>query len=122
MKRMTAAVVFGGVILFIGLSFHMAMGGNFERKKDLIAPLVDSPAKTVGSDFNGDGIHDLVMGVHNQDDCAAGNDCGATYILYGASSFSQTYRLDGAGVNVTILGKGVSDQLGLSSASAGDLT
>jgi len=58
----------------------------------LIEPLIDSPGKTVGSDFNGDGIHDILMGASGNDD-GPGNNAGAGYVLYGTPSFSSTYNL-----------------------------
>lgn len=104
--------------LFLGvlsLSFRSFSSHN----NDLVAPLVDSPAKTIGSDFNGDGIHDIAMDADLNNDGAT--DGGAVYILYGAGSLSSTYQLNGEGVNVTIIGKGASDSLGRSLKSAGDV-
>ena len=73
-------------------------------------PLIDSPGKTIGSDFNGDGIHDFIVGAYGNDDGAAG--AGAAYIFFGASSLSGTKDLGSTNADVTILGKADSDQLG----------
>ncbi|MEK7790247.1 MAG: integrin alpha, partial [Deltaproteobacteria bacterium] len=89
------------------------------RHSDLVAPLVDSPAKSIGSDFNGDGISDILAGADLNDDIA--NAAGAVYLLYGSGSFSLSYALNGAGVNVTILGKAATNYLGVGATSAGDL-
>lgn len=88
--------------------------------RGLVEPLIDSPGKTVGSDFNGDGIHDIAAAAHLNND-GGGADAGAVYLLYGTASFSNTYRLDGAGVDVTVLGKAAGDNLGLSISSSGDV-
>ncbi|MEK7790654.1 MAG: integrin alpha, partial [Deltaproteobacteria bacterium] len=90
-------------------------------KAFLIEPLVDSPGKNVGSDFNGDGIQDMLF-ASDQNDDGPGDNAGAAYVLFGTPlRGAQTYRLDGAGVSVTILGKADSDRLGASLASAGDI-
>ncbi len=89
------------------------------RHSDLVAPLVDSPAKTIGSDFNGDGISDIIMGADLNDDQA--NDAGAVYLLYGSGGLSSSYALNGAGVNVTIIGKAATNYLGENANSAGDI-
>ncbi|MEK7791060.1 MAG: integrin alpha, partial [Deltaproteobacteria bacterium] len=70
-------------------------------------------------DFNGDGIHDVLMGARLNDDIAT--NAGAVYVLYGTSSFSRTYLLNGDGVSVTLLGKATLDYLGRALASAGDV-
>jgi len=33
-------------------------------KAQSVTPLIDSPGKTIGSDFNGDGVHDLIVGAY----------------------------------------------------------
>lgn len=63
-------------------------------------------------DINGDGFDDMVMSADQNNDGPGANDAGAVYILYGGASLSSDYRLDGVGVNVTILGKAALDVLG----------
>jgi len=86
-----------------------------------IYPLIDSPGNTIGSDFNGDGIHDIIIGAHRNDDCAAGLTCGAVYIFFGATNLSGTKDTGAGAEDVKILGKGVNDRLGRVVSSAGDL-
>lgn len=76
--------------------------------KNDIEPLIDSPGKAVGSDFNGDGIADVLMGARLNND--TDTDAGAAYILYGPLTSSQSYFLNGAGVSVTLLGKALLDR------------
>lgn len=109
-----------GFIFAIFFIFFISSLSSESNGLPLVKPLVDSPAKTTGSDFNGDGIHDLLMGAPRNDDGPL-TEAGAVYILYGPQVSSTTYRLDGAGVNVTVLGKAGSDFLGTDIASAGDL-
>lgn len=87
--------------------------------KNDIEPLIDSPGKAVGSDFNGDGIADVLMGARLNDD--TDTDAGAAYILYGPLTSSQSYFLNGAGVSVTLLGKTLLDRFARGLASAGDI-
>ncbi len=87
--------------------------------RELSGPFIDSPGKTIGSDFNGDGIHDLLMGARLNDDIAGA--AGAAYILYGTDAFSKTYLLNGTGVNVTLLGKASNDFFSRGLTSAGDV-
>ncbi len=110
-----------GFVVFSFSAFCFLFSAMAFYNSDLIAPLVDSPGKTVGSDFNGDGIHDMAMGAHRNNDGPGANDAGAVYLLYGTPSFSSTYQLNGSGVNVTLLGKATGDVLGISLGSAGDI-
>ncbi|MBI3018856.1 MAG: FG-GAP repeat protein, partial [Deltaproteobacteria bacterium] len=55
----------------------------------VIEPLIDSPGKTVGSDFNGDGIHDFIVGAY----VTSSTWVGAAYIFFGASTLSGTKNL-----------------------------
>lgn len=107
------------IILLLGVGQYSYREIAMAFDSFLVEPLVDSPGKTVGSDFNGDGIHDLLMGARLNDDIASG--AGAAYILYGTGSFSASYALNGTGVNVTLQGKAASDYFGRSLMSAGDL-
>jgi len=87
-----------------------------------IDPLVDTPGRSIGSDFNGDGIHDFIVGAYqNVDGGATGS--GAAYIFFGASNISGTKDTgSGPTADVTILGKAVaSELLGFSLSSAGDV-
>jgi len=95
--------------------------GIRELKKQDIRPLIDSPGNTIGSDFNGDGIHDFIVGARFNND-GGSNDEGAAYIFFGASNLSGTNDLGGgASADVTILGKGTTDRLGISVSGAGDV-
>ncbi|MEK7791272.1 MAG: integrin alpha, partial [Deltaproteobacteria bacterium] len=62
-------------------------------------------------DVNGDGFDDIIMGAYGNNDGPGANDAGAAYILYGSASLSQNYDIEGAGVNVTLLGKAATDSL-----------
>jgi len=89
--------------------------------KDDIHPLIDTPGKTIGSDFNGDGIHDFIVGAILNDDGGAGND-GAAYIFFGSTTLSGTKDLGAVqSADVTILGKGANERLGRAVSSAGDI-
>ena len=96
--------------------------GIRELKNQGVRPLIDSPGKTIGSDFNGDGIHDLIVGANQNDDGAAvGLDTGGAYIIYGAATLSGTKNTSGSGEDVSIFGKAGGDYLGNSVSSAGDV-
>jgi len=86
-----------------------------------VAPLIDSPGNTIGSDFNGDGIHDIIIGAHRNGDCAAGLTCGSAYIFFGATNLSGTKDTGAGAEDMKILGKGVDDRLGRTVSSAGDI-
>src|SRR3989338_7538148 len=62
--------------------------GMSEKKGDF-KTLIDAHHKTIGPDFNGAGIHDFIVGASTNDD-GPGNDAGAVYIFFGASSLSGT--------------------------------
>src|SRR3989338_11707604 len=62
---------------------NMAAGNDMANEG--IRPLIDSPGKTIGSDFNGDGIHDFIVGANFNDDGPGANNAGAAYIFFGAS-------------------------------------
>ncbi len=92
------------------------------KERGLIEPNTDSPGKTIGSDFNGDGIHDFLVSAYTNDDGPGANNAGAAYIFFGASSLSGTKSLgEGQSADVTFLGKASTDQLGRSSSAAGDV-
>jgi len=95
--------------------------GIRELKKRDIRPLIDSPGKTIGSDFNGDGIHDFIVGASRNDD-GGPNQTGAAYIFFGSTTLSGTKDLGGAeSADVTLLGKAGANYLGRGVASAGDV-
>jgi len=86
-----------------------------------IDPLIDTPGKTIGSDFNGDGIHDFIVGAPYNDD-GGSDDEGAAYIFFGATNLSGTKNLGGGqSADVTILGKATNNNLGNSVSSVGDI-
>lgn len=107
------------VVVIISLFVIPVKAGIF-FEFPLSEPLVDTPGKSIGSDFNGDGIHDLVVGADANADFGVG--AGSVYILYGTSNLSATYDLSSlGGLDVTIQGKAVSDNLGYEVSSGGDL-
>lgn len=110
---------FGFIFAISFIFFISSSSSESNRLFPLVEPFVDSPGKAIGSDFNGDGIHDVIMGAELNNDNGA--DAGAAYLLYGTTSFSSTYRLDGDGINVTLLGKAAGDTFGRSVGSAGDI-
>jgi len=64
-------------------------------------------------DVNGDGFDDVIVGAQFNDDCAAGSDCGAAYIFFGAANLSGTKDTANAGdIDVKFLGKGATDAFG----------
>jgi len=85
-----------------------------------IDPLIDSPGNTIGSDFNGDGIHDFIVTANRNNDGGSNNE-GAAYIFFGASNLSGTKDTGTADEDVRILGKAIQDYLGNSAAGAGDV-
>jgi len=96
---------------------------KFSKASDegFIRPLIDSPGNTIGSDFNGDGIHDFIVGARFNNDGGT-DDEGAAYIFFGASNLSGTKSLGGGqSADVTILGKAANDFLGKSVSGAGDI-
>jgi len=83
----------------------------------LIFPWIPS----MGADFNGDGIHDFIVGAYKNND-GKGRNAGAAYIFFGAAGLGGTKSLGrGQSADVTILGKARGDRLGISVASAGDV-
>ena len=96
--------------------------GIRELKNQGVRPLIDSPGKTIGSDFNGDGVHDFIVGAHGNNDGGINNE-GAAYVIFGATDLSGTRDMGGSPktADVTILGKAATDQLGRSVSGAGDL-
>lgn len=96
----------------------MPVGRAFASFADdhLIEPLIDSPLRTIGSDFNGDGIHDIIVGTD------VTTDGGSAYVFFGSTTLSGTKNLAaGDSADLTIIGKAVNDGLGTSVASAGDI-
>jgi hypothetical protein len=65
-RALTWGIVSSFNFLFVVLFFPKIEAVSPQRatqktyEKNLVEPLVDSPAKTIGSDFNGDGIHDIL--------------------------------------------------------------
>jgi len=109
MSRVLSVVVVG--LLFLGPYIHAQS----------IAPLIDSPGNTIGSDFNGDGIHDFIVGAQSNDDGGSNNE-GAAYVFFGSTTLSGTKDLGrGQSADFTILGKAAADQLGSSVTAAGDV-
>jgi len=58
----------------------------FQQEKDFARPLIDTPGKTIGSDFNGDGIHDFIVGALGY------ADEGGAYVFFGANNLSGTFE------------------------------
>jgi len=114
------STTFGLLFLFIFVQVQAKATKGYTQSID---PLIDSPGKTIGSDFNGDGIHDFIVGAPNNDDGGSSN-AGAAYIFFGATTLSGTKDLGrGQSADVTILGKpgGADDVLGRDVSSAGDV-
>jgi len=85
--------------------------------KEFVRPLIDTPGKTIGSDFNGDGIHDFIVGAYG-----TSTKAGETYIFFGATSLSGTKDLGGvSSPDVSFVGKASGEKLGYSVASVGDV-
>jgi len=106
--------IFGFVTFFVLIVFIP------EGIPQAIDPLIDTPGKSIGSDFNGDGIHDVIISARNNIE-GTGNG-GTAYVFFGASNFGGIKDLGGvASPDVSIFGKGATDQLGNKVASAGDV-
>jgi len=72
-------------------------------------------------DINDDGFDDIVVGAYRNND-GGSDDEGAAYIFFGASDLSGTKSLGkGESADVTILGKGNINRLGLSVSGLGDV-
>jgi len=72
-------------------------------------------------DVNDDGFDDIIVGAFLNNDGGTNNE-GAAYIFFGASTLSGTKSLGGAeSADVTILGKAVSDFLGIGISGVGDV-
>jgi len=99
-----------------GLLFLVIIAQVQEGYTQAIDPLTDSPGRTLGSDFNGDGIHDFIISAPQNDD--GGNQAGAVYIFFGATNLSGTKSLGGVeSADATIVGKGSDDRLGYGGVS-----
>jgi len=64
-------------------------------------------------DVNGDGIPDIIVGAHNNDD-GTGTNPGAAYIFFGATDLSGTKDTGASDEDVAILGKVSGDTFGRS--------
>jgi len=107
------------ILLFVVLACFLIIS-PFDTWAFDVDPLIDTPGKTVGSDFNGDGIHDLIIGADAED--TGGNSAGTAYIFFGATDIGGTKLLGGAqSADVSIIGKLTGDALGRSVGSAGDV-
>ena len=72
-------------------------------------------------DFNGDGLDDIVVGAHRNDD-GSGGDAGEAYVIYGSTNPSDITDLDSLGTRgFTIQGAAASDRLGFSVSGGGDV-
>jgi hypothetical protein len=81
-----------------------------------VEPLIDSPLKTIGSDFNGDGRNDFIIGSDLTD--TGGN----AYVFFGSTTLSGTKNFStGDSPDFTVVGKAANDGVGRSVASAGDV-
>jgi len=112
---MLAKVSFIFVVLFLLISPPLM---SETKLNSPINPLIDSPGNTFGSDFNGDGINDILIGAPLNND-GGSNSEGAAYIFFGASNLSGTKDTANTDEDVRLLGKGVEDRLGRFS-NAGD--
>jgi len=116
-SQLAYAILMYRLLLFVGLLF--CASPLFSQSID---PLIDTPGKTIGSDFNGDGIHDFIVGAELNND-GGGNDEGAAYVFFGSTTLSGTFDMGGGvqSADVTIFGKGSTDKLGRGVASVGDV-
>jgi len=109
-----ASFIFGFVIFFVLFIFIK------EGHPQFIDPLIDSPGNSIGSDFNGDGIHDFIVGARGNAD--GGAAAGAVYVFFGASNLSGTFDMGGGvqSADVTIIAK-AGDRMGQTVSVAGDV-
>jgi len=114
-NKVLLSVTFG--LLFLSILVLVQEG-----HAQTIDPLIDSPGNTIGSDFNGDGIHDFIVGAYKNNDGGT-DDEGAAYIFFGASNLNGTFDMGGGiqSADVTIFGKAVDDYLGNSVSGLGDV-
>jgi len=68
-------------------------------------------------DFNDDGIDDVLVGAHNDDD--GGGNSGVAFIFYGSSSLPNL--IDASAADVKLIGEAGSDLFGRSVSGAGDV-
>lgn len=109
----TRFIFFGGGGL--ALLFLSAFSSSLPPHPE-VEPLIDSPLKTTGSDFNGDGRHDFIIGNDLTD--TGGN----AYVFLGAATLSGTKNFStGDSSDFTVVGKAANDGVGRSVASAGDV-
>jgi len=86
-NKVLLSITFGLLFLFTIVQLQ-------EGHAQSIDPLIDSPGKTIGSDFNGDGIHDFIVGADNNEEGVGGSlSLGAAYIFFGATTLSGTLDL-----------------------------
>jgi len=112
MRKVFLNITTGLLLHFIVLHIHAAHAQT-------IAPLNDTPGKTMGSDFNGDGIHDFLIGAHFNDD--GGGNAGAAYVFFGATNLTGTKDLGGGqSADVSLIGK-TNTRLGRAVSSVGDV-
>jgi len=60
-NKVLLSVTFG--LLFLSILVQVQEG-----HAQTIDPLIDSPGKSIGSDFNGDGVHDFIVGAGANND------------------------------------------------------
>jgi len=109
----------GAAYIFFGasdLSGTKSLGGVASADMTMLGKAVSDYFGTSVSgvgDVNADGFADILVGAKNNNDGGSNNE-GAAYIFFGASDLSGTKDTGSADEDVRILGKGATDQLGMS--------
>lgn len=115
-----AAYLLYGRVSLSGQTFNTSLGG---QDVTLLGkgPASDQFGRGVSAagDANDDGIHDFIVNsIVNADNFSGG---GAAYLIFGSTSLASQIRMDGAGPDVTFLGKAANDNFGVGVSGIGDV-
>src|SRR5262245_11180033 len=116
----------GAALRILGPAGGAHLGGNGSASDFTSVPRAHA---LVLGDFNGDGIHDVAMGVHDETATVpqqsgppqVRNSSGVVYIVFGGAGLPPTIDTNSpTGPSVTVFGAAAGDQLGFALA-AGDV-
>ena len=114
-----AYVLFGKASGFTTIDLGNLAGAGFLILGDFASDSAGFSVAGAG-DVNGDGIADIIVGAHSNNDAA--DDAGEAYVIFGKASGLGTIDLSNLGAGgFTIQGDAVGDHAGWSVAGAGDI-